>query len=1460
MTEEMERPRSGLSVASSIATNASVSQGSRLSTRSVKRVHTFGKREYSIKRDPNSLVVIRGWLYKQDSSGLRLWKRRWFVLSDFCLFYYRDSREEIVLGSILLPSYQILPANPREVKNRRFSFKAEHTGMRTYYFGADTHEDMNSWIRAMNQSSLVVSEDKNKNSHSQNLSNSTQEDLYDSYEDFSHSGIGTAGEHAKSAESLEIAHLSESRSQDESSRESLPEQEHNGDLDKDSLFSGLKESLTDAIQHFTTLSQNGSVPPPTPEDGVKGTDFSYSRLELENQRSLERKDSIPEDEEWVPFHKEEPGIKESLESYSARSPPRVPPKGFECPHDVYSSPLSRSAPSSPAVLPGHMYLSEAGERNSKEGKYVAQSEPPKSPQTCLQSSVSSCSPSRVTTCPSPDIREYVIQRLVKPSRSFSLPPTPTELPRHRIAKMSPPPSVKYGGPFICEKSINYSDTSHASPGPPVGSPTRMDILYNASHSPKGQPNPSQAASNEDLAVSASPSLGRTTVRSNTPIGRVDMVPAEDKAGNFIHGPRHIEDRAGEYFVTSSRTRSHMMKSLSRPQTPSDRYDVMPTEERYASSTIAKGPNRYSRRSQPLGAEDERLVDGCGMPIPQRTHAYASSRMQMRPSTPAERVIVEECPPELSLTPSLRRHGSQVTRYSERPLLPQGTFSGRSVGSAPRQLQKMGSSSYSQLPPLPPVSGRPGPHVPVGKRMSLSAMPSGSAPYRERVPYPVRLAENNIDVLLTKLCGHDKLLVSLEDETAHLRAEKEKLEDALQATHHHLEEFQGQEHVIENIWYQQRLLQDDLVYVRARLCDLTLERERAWEEYRGLDNELHTVRETLDRVSQIGHPQDQLAAQRDLWMINDIISGLRFNKSTIHVLPESSRHPGMMIASSPVGETPPAYQRSFLHHSGLHPAAPRDAHKDSEALPPRPPLPRDHHSAASSEMDGKHRGSSTDKIEPEQLLTDSVPLTTARPRPASTPADIATRRDVGSDPKPQSSCPVAIPTSTKVISEAKTSPPCLAEVGTVRKPRMSAEEQMERMRRHQEAQIHERPKPGVTTQRQNSQRGNTPIISRLRSASSGAISPGPNSPQVDSACPEQRRPSLVKVTASFYPSTTSTPQPGKGGSVKPKAAPNKVQETQSVGYYTADDPTYSLVMEPQSDSIVSTTCHEISPMAKMTPPLRTSSKIVTAACKQAKRELLEDKQQRLIQATSSSESKSEFVSHPEHLEVKRKSVERVKSPVSKTSPATSPGCSRNSDNMANSGQRERIISLSYTLATEASELSKLITAKTVADDTDANSDISTSDEAYPWDFIMQDSRSNKQPETRELYQFKATPDTPQGEDRNANVTENGQTYCSTNQCSSSGPCSPQLQHHDTPKGHTDNQHYENWPAPREKGNTDHCQTITQESTMLSKCNGQVANYEFLIQDLHYNPLNISKVAEYCKEEREPIRITLLQSSF
>ncbi|XP_061562243.1 pleckstrin homology domain-containing family A member 6 [Phycodurus eques] len=139
------------------------------------KLQTFGKRCQASKRDPNCPVVIRGWLNKKDSTGLKLWKRRWFVLSNYCLFYYKDSREESVLGSIPLPSYKILFCTPRECKNRKFTFKVVHQGMRSYYFSADTQEDMLGWVRALSQSASMETD-------------SSMHRRYSSYQDFTQIG------------------------------------------------------------------------------------------------------------------------------------------------------------------------------------------------------------------------------------------------------------------------------------------------------------------------------------------------------------------------------------------------------------------------------------------------------------------------------------------------------------------------------------------------------------------------------------------------------------------------------------------------------------------------------------------------------------------------------------------------------------------------------------------------------------------------------------------------------------------------------------------------------------------------------------------------------------------------------------------------------------------------------------------------------------------------------------------------------------------------------------------------------------------------------------------------------------------------------------------------------------------------------------------------------------------------
>ncbi|XP_068573251.1 pleckstrin homology domain-containing family A member 5-like isoform X2 [Cebidichthys violaceus] len=140
------------------ATTTTTTTSSTRPSRSFKKVHNFGKRSNSIKRNPNAPVVKSNWLYKQDSTGMKLWKKRWFVLCDMCLFYYRDEKEDNILGSILLPSFHISMLSVDDHISRKYAFKATHPNMRTYYFCTDTAKEMESWMKVMTDAALVHTE------------------------------------------------------------------------------------------------------------------------------------------------------------------------------------------------------------------------------------------------------------------------------------------------------------------------------------------------------------------------------------------------------------------------------------------------------------------------------------------------------------------------------------------------------------------------------------------------------------------------------------------------------------------------------------------------------------------------------------------------------------------------------------------------------------------------------------------------------------------------------------------------------------------------------------------------------------------------------------------------------------------------------------------------------------------------------------------------------------------------------------------------------------------------------------------------------------------------------------------------------------------------------------------------------------------------------------------------------
>lgn len=139
------------------------------------------------KRHPNAPVALSGWLWKQGSEGLKVWRKRWFVLSEYCLFYYKGPEEEKIMGSVLLPSYRISACTADDRANRKYAFKCEHTNMRTYVLAAEGPDSMGQWVKALMMAALMQgsSESESQPSFSSFLPSGT------SAGDNSDSGINT---------------------------------------------------------------------------------------------------------------------------------------------------------------------------------------------------------------------------------------------------------------------------------------------------------------------------------------------------------------------------------------------------------------------------------------------------------------------------------------------------------------------------------------------------------------------------------------------------------------------------------------------------------------------------------------------------------------------------------------------------------------------------------------------------------------------------------------------------------------------------------------------------------------------------------------------------------------------------------------------------------------------------------------------------------------------------------------------------------------------------------------------------------------------------------------------------------------------------------------------------------------------------------------------------------------------
>ncbi|XP_006782442.1 pleckstrin homology domain-containing family A member 7-like isoform X2 [Neolamprologus brichardi] len=1147
-----------VSEASTAITSSTVDTSASKGSRSSGKVHSFGKREQSIKRNPNVPVVVRGWLYKQDSSGMRLWKRKWFVLADFCLFYYKDSREESVLGSIPLPSYVISPVGLEDHINRKYAFKAEHTGMRTYYFSADTQEDMNTWLRAMNQATLMQN-------HSDAMIRPTDK-----------------------LEKL--------------SQQAVPQTNH--------------------VSHHKTKTFD-----------------SETTRQMIHEVLLE---PIHRDaEERCSFHKDSPA--------TIMLDPPIGSTGLEM--DTHTSLPSNPAPSA-VPQPDHISASAPVSR--------VPSRAPSRAASTLPSSI--CTRNGLVSTPSPILEPNGIA-----AGTYQRAPEP---PANNTQKQRRS-TLEQVEQWVKVQKAEYK-----------GAPSRENTL------PRRTP-PTQ---HKYTSLDAYQTLPKTP-RQSPPPGRLgEYKYAQDRLSHFRLSPDQGGPASNTVWQLYEWQQRHQYRhgSPTAPlYTPAPEYPFGPRPP----STVP--PSSSAPRSE--GSPRCVSVPPSSADIPPPGPPPGISRTlspARRPHTPAERVTVKPVSDisvlNIPFTVSPRRTKSQLFKAAtvERRSMPPSGYITHTV-SAPSLHGKTADDTYMQLK----------------KDLEyLDLKVAGNQALKESGK-PVKVAESDVDVKLSRLCEQDNILKDLEARISSLKDDKDKLESVLDLSHQQMEQYQEQPGHAHKIAYQQRLLQEDLVTIRAQISRISTEMAHAWEEYSRLENSVEQLRLALQ--AQMNHSatsqQEKAEMKRELWRIEDVMAGLSASKANYKITIDSVQNPERKLVPSvsepavpsPSAEIQPPPRSSIpnihsytLPHSTVPkwaedsapPRPPLPRQYDYEDIPPVvPPLPKEASVIRHTSVRGLKRQSDERKRDREsgQYVVNGDYKTDLRSYLSEPELPGVNHHNIGSDTDYQyfsskgSSSRQNQSNSSHLISSyvtlrrglgssaAKERPKsaleCLSSTSEVLHPsssqargRMTAEEQLERMKRHQKALVRER-KRNLSQGERSSTGLSASSVTAQRSSSSSRL-----------------------------PSSTSDPP----ASVFDWQEERPVAEGQS-------DEGWNPVKERgriQSDEWVTVTATRIREVD--VEPLDYDLDI--------SREL--SKPEKVLIPERYIESDTDEPLSPEELEERARRAERIKTLLAKSSVQNiQPSAPLDFTELDSAlQQQERIMNVSQMLASEASRKSKLVAARATAD--------------------------------------------------------------------------------------------------------------------------------------------------------------------
>ncbi|XP_031657520.1 pleckstrin homology domain-containing family A member 7 isoform X8 [Oncorhynchus kisutch] len=877
------RPSSTISEASTAVTTSTVdtTSGSK-GSRSSGRVHSFGKREQSIKRNPNVPVVVRGWLYKQDGSGMRLWKRKWFVLADYCLFYYKDSREESVLGSIPLPSYVVSAVEPEDHISRKYAFKANHTGMRsyiynrstvidsqaehggmrTYFFSADTQEDVNGWVKAMNQAALM-----------QNQTDSLK----------------------RPSETSEMPNTSE--------RKGVPQTNH--------------------VNNYTKTSREPRADLHLHSDGVV--------LEPADIRETEERRSFRNDT-LNPITSKIPSLGGgSVEIEMDAVPPNSLP------------PLPSLTPDS-ASAPTSAPPSRAPSRAPSRGAFTLP------PGACLRNGTPTPEPNgmgtgtyqRSTLTPQVVDTQRQVQRRsaleqvehwvkVQKAEHKGPPSRGGTLPRH-----SPPTAARQGEYKYAQDRLSHFRLGPSDPqgtgtrdGGGIGGPGTVWQLYEWQQRHQfrhGSPTAPLYTPAPDYPFGPRPpsTVPPSAPRPSSEVPRCVSVPP-DPSDILPPGPQS----------------SRALSPPRRPHTPANRVVVMPQEGRDALDMPVAGSPRRAK-SQLLKAA---TIERRSMP-PSNYITHTVSAPSLHGKTPEELTL---------LLIQLRRHQAKMAaaRHHTLTQLQHFNYSPSGPHFLTTKTNPLFSSGPSYLGPFLGPMGHGSSsqvddtYMQLKKDLEyLDLKVVGSQTLKEATR-PVRVAESDVDVKLSRLCEQDKTLKELEVRICSLKEDKDKLESVLDVSHQQMELYRDQAAHLEKIAYQQRLLQEDVVHIRAEISSASTEMARAWEDYSRLESSVEQLRAVLEaHMNHSATPQqEKTEIKRELWRIEDVMAGLSSSKANYKITIDSVQNPERKLVASvpdpavpsqsttpPVGEVRPPPRSSYtLPHNPV----PKWAEDEA---PPRPPLP------------------------------------------------------------------------------------------------------------------------------------------------------------------------------------------------------------------------------------------------------------------------------------------------------------------------------------------------------------------------------------------------------------------------------------------------------------------------------------------------------------------------------------------